>query len=342
MLVSRGCSISEMSLRHTKKFFIAAQNMTYFTYSREAILDILEVNHIREGDEIVLPNYLCSTVIESILSFTQKILFYDIDSRLMYKQSDIIKLLTDKTKLIMFVDYFGVETQLKSSLQVQLENKDIIVVKDSAHAFLSVASRSFYNDYNYDYLITSVYKNLPFQAGSIAIGNFEKRADFVSLNVILKRFVVLAIKNTICILGLQRFFAKKECEISISNASKIDRSNGFNIAKLYKAILCRLDLVKVVNERKVLTREFNDFFFGRQTFRPIFRREIIETNVLQDYPLYFDSQIERDRMLKILIDNSIDAYTWPTFHKINCNDKLWNKVLVLPLNNKVLKVLQYV
>ena len=46
--------------------------MTYFTYSREAILDILEINSIGEGDEILLPNYLCSTVIESILSVTEK------------------------------------------------------------------------------------------------------------------------------------------------------------------------------------------------------------------------------------------------------------------------------
>ena len=185
-----------------------------------------------------------------------------------------------------------------------------------------------------------MYKNLPLQAGSIAIGNFGQRADFISLYVVLKRFAVLAVKNMICILGLKRFFAKKVCEISVSNASKIHRSNGFNIVRLYKVILCKLDLVKVVTERKVLTQEFNNFFFGRSTFRPIFSREKIEMNVLQDYPLYFDNQIERDKMLKILIDNSIDAYTWPTFHRINCDEKLWNKVLVLPINNKVLRVLQ--
>ena len=340
MLVSRGCSIFEMSLRPTRTLGFAAQNMTYFTYSREAILEILEVNHIGEDDEIVLPNYLCSTVIETILPVTQKIIFYDIDSHLMHKQSDIINLLTDKTKLIMFVDYFGVETHLESSLQVQLENQDIIIVKDSAHAFLSVASSSFHKDYNYDYLITSVYKNLPFQAGSIAIGNFGQRADFISLYIVLKRFAVLAIKNTICTLGLQRVFAKKVCEMSFSNANKVDRSIGFNIASLYKAILFRLDLVKVVTQRKVLAQQFNNYFFGRPTFRPIFTREQIETSVLQDYPLYFDSQTERDRMWKLLIDNSIDAYTWPTFHRINCNDKLWSKVLVLPLSDKVLKVLR--
>ena len=75
MLVSRGCSISEMSFRRTTKLRFAAQNITYFTYSREAILEILEVNNIGEDDEIILPNYLCSTVIESILSVTQKIFF---------------------------------------------------------------------------------------------------------------------------------------------------------------------------------------------------------------------------------------------------------------------------
>ena len=53
----------------------------------------------------------------------------------MYKQSEISMLITDKTKLIMFVDYFGVETQLESSLQEQLENQDIIVVKDRRTLF---------------------------------------------------------------------------------------------------------------------------------------------------------------------------------------------------------------
>ena len=49
--------------------------------------------------------------------------FYDIDSHLMYKQSEISMLITDKTKLIMFVDYFGVETQLESSLKSNLKIK---------------------------------------------------------------------------------------------------------------------------------------------------------------------------------------------------------------------------
>ena len=339
MLVSRGCSFSDLRFTRAKRRAIGLEDATFFTYSREAILDILEFNDINSDDEVLLPSYLCSTVIEAILTVTKKIKFYHLDRQLICKQSEILELLSEKTRLIVFVDYFGVETKLTKPLQLQLERRNIIVVKDAAHAFLSVASRNFQENYNYDYLITSIYKNLPFQAGAIALGKFGRRPDFISLYVVLKRFGVLATKNFICILGLQRFLGRGKGDMTISDASHVERTRGLNIVKLYKGILTKIDLEKVVSERKALTKEFNKFFFGRRSIRPVFSREQIDLNVLQDYPLYFQCQDERNKMLNTLASHSIDAYTWPTFHRINCGDKFWSKVLIVPIDRKVLKVL---
>jgi len=338
MLVSRGCSISDLHFTGARKRPSGLEDATFFTYSREAILDILAVNDIKSDDEILLPGYLCSTVIEAILTVTEKIKFYHLDRQLMCKQSEILELLSEETRLIVFVDYFGVETKLAKSLQLQLAQRNIIIVKDAAHAFLSVATRDFQKNYNYDYLITSIYKNLPFQAGAIAFGNFGQRADFISLSVLLKRFVVLAIKNVICILGLQRLLGRGKRDMTISDASHVERSRGINAVKLYKGILAKIDVDKLVSERKALTKEFNKFFFGRPSIRPVYSRELIDINVLQDYPLYFQCQDERDKMLGRLSAHSIDAYTWPTFHRINCSDTFWSKILIVPIDRKVLKV----
>jgi hypothetical protein len=68
-------------------------------------------------------------------------------------------------------------------------------------------------------------------------------------------------------------------------------------------------------------------------------KKLIDKSILQVYPLIFKCKNERDDLLKIMIKNGIDAYTWPTFHSVNYNEDLWNKVLLLPLENKVLKVI---
>ena len=49
--------------------------------------------------------------------------------------------------------------------------------------------------------------------------------------------------------------------MTISDASHVERTRGLNIVKLYKGILTKIDLEKVVSERKALTKEFNKFFF---------------------------------------------------------------------------------
>jgi hypothetical protein len=61
--------------------------------------------------------------------------------------------------------------------------------------------------------------------------------------------------------------------------------------------------------------------------------------VLQAYPIKCNSIEQRDSLLALLKKESIDAYTWPTFHKMNCNERLWSNILLLPIDKKVLKII---
>lgn len=340
MLVSRGCSITEMRMKPSIKDALSDNDLTYFTYSREAIVEIFRINQICQDDEVLLPDYLCSTVIDSILPFTKKIAFYNIDHGLKHKHLEISNILTSETKLILFVDYFGVETQLESSLQAVLKNMSVIVVKDASHSFLSLANRQFGRDYNYDYLISSVYKNLPMQVGAIGIGDFDGQTNFVSLSAFFYRAFVLLAKNIICLFGFNWSRNKNICQMSIAEEAIAIRWNGINISSIYKNLLLKLDLDRIIRDRKALTEQFNTFFIGKSIYRPVFSVDDITQNVLQDYPLYFHNQADRDSTLELLVSNSIDAYTWPTFHRINSNDDLWSKLLIVPLNKKVLEILK--
>jgi hypothetical protein len=341
MFISREGPILGMQMGVTTNLLIN-KNFSYFTYSREALIEILKFNKISSGDEILLPNYLCSTVIESIFPITENIKYYTINDSLSYSKSEVSGLISNKTRLIIFVDYFGVETRVDKDLELELKNNKIILIKDSSHSFLSLVNRNFHKDYNYDYLISSIYKNIPIHVGSIAIGNFGRVCNFINLSILIKRFVVLFLKNIICFFGQNRFINRNVQNISISSNTPIDYSYGFNAIKFYQKILFHINFRKIITEKQDLVSIFNGFFSSNLTYKPLFTQEIMDQNILQAYPVLFKDKAQRDSMLSFLSKNCIDAYTWPTFHRTNCDDFLWGRVLLLPLNIKVIKALQNV
>ena len=141
MLLSREGRISKIYMNYNSTWDI--QKLSFFTYSRDALNKILELNNIDSNDEIIVPDYLCSTVIEVILSVTKKIKFYKVNKKLAYDEDEIEHLISNKTKLIIFVDYFGIESSVSERLEQQIKKHKIILVKDAAHSFLTILNNDF-------------------------------------------------------------------------------------------------------------------------------------------------------------------------------------------------------
>jgi hypothetical protein len=112
------------------------------------------------------------------------------------------------------------------------------------------------------------------------------------------------------------------------------------VVNLYQKILFHINFRKIISEKQDLVSIFNRFFSNNLEYKPLFTQEIMGQNILQVYPVLFKSKTQRDSMLSFLSKNCIDAYTWPTFHRTNCDDFLWGRVLLLPLNIKVIRTLQ--
>ncbi|MDO8455091.1 MAG: DegT/DnrJ/EryC1/StrS family aminotransferase [Sulfurimonas sp.] len=339
MFISRDGSIFKTYLS-TSKNIIAKKNFEMFTYSREAIFEICNQNNISTDDEVLLPDYLCSTVIESILPFTKNIKFYSIDENMNFDSKEIRTLISDTTKLIFFVDYFGIETHVDKELEIFLKNKNIIIVKDAAHSFLSLVHHDFKKEYNYDYLISSIYKNLPFQVGSIAIGKFDRKNRFINFSVFVKRTFVLLIKNILSLLGQNKYINKDIEKMVITDNQYINYNYGMNLCGIYYFLLKHINFDRIIIEKQKLAKEYNEIFLENRVYKSLFSKTLIESNVLQAYPIKCDNKEQRDSLLALLKEESIDAYTWPTFHKMNSNDRLWNRILLLPIDKKVLKIMK--
>ncbi len=340
MFLSREGPLSRIHINSKGNKFI--RKLSFFTYSRDALNKILELNNIDNNDEIILPDYICSTVIEVILPVTKKIKFYKVNDELSYSENEIEHLISTETKLIIFVDYFGIQTLVSKKLELQIKKHKIIIVKDAAHSFLTILNNNFVKDYNYDYLISSIYKNLPLQVGSIAIGNFYGTRNFINPFILAKRFLVLFIKNLIYFLSLQKFITNGVYNIKTSDLTYKNSSYGINAYQIYSIFFKRIDFELIIEEKRQLIKKFDSSIRNNTCFTPMIDISAIDKNILQAYPLIFKCKEDRDSLLKNMIENRIDAYTWPTFHAINYNEDLWNRVLLLPIENKVLKLISNV
>lgn len=342
MTVWRGVSASNLKFKLKKIPQKCNENLKFFTYSREAIIEILRLQEIDQEDEVIVPSYICSTVVSCILLFTKRIKFYPINGQLKYSNFEVVDLLTSRSKLIILVDYFGVRTNVDLSLLSTLKSQGVVIVKDASHAFLTELNDNFSVTYDYDYLISSIYKNLPMQVGAVGLGRFSNSNNFINFTTFAKRFFVSCVKRLIYGLGLKNLSSNEINSIKIANDEKLKFPKSINILYFYKKALSVIDIDYMIKLRKSLSMEMYNVCSDNETLNPVFSKAEITNNVLQDFPLYFENTEQRDHVLNVLLTASIDAYTWPTYNPICCDRELWQKLLIVPIDRKVISVLNNV
>ena len=75
------------------------------TYSRDAISEILKILDLKSDDSIMVPDYICIEVVESINKFTNNIISYSINSSLLFNENEIKVKAGNNVKAIIFVDF---------------------------------------------------------------------------------------------------------------------------------------------------------------------------------------------------------------------------------------------
>lgn len=138
-----------------------------------AIIDDLYIN--KEKEIVLLPSYLCDSIIKPFDFNCIKYIFYKIDKNLLPDILHIKELIsTNVVKAILFIDYMG-KSQINyiTSLQMLLRDKRIKIIQDCVQT-IKMEEEQFYGDY----IFNSFRKITPFE-GSIILSKKRMKINFV-------------------------------------------------------------------------------------------------------------------------------------------------------------------
>lgn len=137
----------------------------FFTSGGLSSLDIIlkELNIIN-GKKVLLPSYLCPSIIIPFKKNGIKYSFYKINKKLEIETDDLLQKSDNSVAAILLINYFGFRCNIKESLLTLLRNKNIIIIED--------AVQSFFSDFKPigDYVFNSFRKFSPVN-GSVIIAN---------------------------------------------------------------------------------------------------------------------------------------------------------------------------
>ena len=100
---------------------------------RAALLLILKKLGITKDDEVILPTYVCGSVLEPIYQVGAKPVITDIGEDYCISPAEVRKNITEKTKAIIVVHMFGISAEIEKINEIARE-KGIFVIEDCAQS----------------------------------------------------------------------------------------------------------------------------------------------------------------------------------------------------------------
>ncbi|HDD43629.1 MAG TPA: aminotransferase class V-fold PLP-dependent enzyme, partial [Candidatus Desulfofervidus auxilii] len=88
---------------------------------------------IEEGDEVILPTYVCHSVMDAVVFVGAKPVIVDIGDDYCVDPEEVKKHITSKTKVITVVHIFGISAKIKELKKIA-EEKSLYLIEDCAQA----------------------------------------------------------------------------------------------------------------------------------------------------------------------------------------------------------------
>ena len=291
-----------------------------------------------QGTSILVPEYICEEVIETLKNLKMKIIYYSINKMLEPEYKEILKQINQSVRSIIFVNYFGLPISINRNILFAKNNK-LIMIEDNAHGFSGVFENKLLGT-NGDIGFTSPRKNLNILSGGLLyIKNKElkRKFNFVEKKITFKwriyRYVPLFIFNifNIFIFNIKYLLKKKSENIS---------QNIHKNSKFYKIDYISKNIIKFQNYKKnnlIKKKIFNLWF----NFLNDMNFDVITCNKLNNFSpmciaFYINSNINQKSLLNLFRSLKIEAYTWPDLPEeinvINNNAyNLKNNIICIPI-----------
>ena len=231
-------SLCKCQSNDSKNYLHKKENL-FFESGRQAIKLVLKEIEFKDMEHILMPPSLCSAILEPFFDSNIEIKFYDLDIDMKLDPKNVMENITDETKAVYVIHYFGVKNDL-SELKDFCHEKGIILIEDCA---LSGYSNDF-NSYG-DISIFSLWKFHSISDGAILQTNGKIKFSNHKLNQPsdVKRFIYkikISIKKNI----MRGFFPKKVLDFF---KSKNINNYHQNVIHDPKIEICRMSKESYLN-----------------------------------------------------------------------------------------------
>ena len=252
--------------------------------------------NLKPGDEVILPSYTFSSTANAVVLRKTKPVFCDVDPMTMNIDVSLIEsLITERTKMIVPIDYAGIPCEIDSIMKIA-DKHGIMVMQDAAQSFCSVhkgnkpcgtvpqlAAFSFHET-----------KNISCGEGGALIVNspdLVERAHFLQEKGTDRNLVLKGVKN---------------------KYSWIDLGSSFLLSDILAAMLLAQleDVQNIVNKRSKITSAYRDLYEPYDEKKCLQIPKIPEGVKLNHHAFFviFDIENNQQRFLRLLREKRIYAY----------------------------------
>lgn len=265
-----------------------------YSSGRAALYNILlHINTEGIYNRILLPDYLCSSVLEAIEKFDFTVVFYNIKENLLPDLEDLGNKL-DKYSVVLLINYFGCINCSEAIEYIKGINNNIPIIQDNVQALFDM-----YNNSRADYIFTSFRKTLAAPDGAWVKTNHSGLptahhnntfAEYKIAGALLKYAAVNTQADISEKLYLDLFkegeykisdnYKAAPSNISLSIINGFDREKVASIRKSNAKII--IDGVKAMNVNIVTDIQYNHvplFIPIRLTNRDKIRKALFENNI---------------------------------------------------------------
>lgn len=281
-------------------FFLSnMNNLRFFSLGRNAINYLIKY-FIDQESKVLLPNYLCESILDSFAINKLNYEFYEIDSNFHIDIKDLKKKLTDNS-IVFFINYFGFQQSSKvlEELYNIKETTNVKIVEDITQSIFNSSDVS-------DFKIASLRKWFPIPDGAFLASDFNLNEHTVKSpynKFIIKKFVGQVLKKYYLTDNKNREI-NKQLFLDLLNESEdyIEKSNQIlSITELSLEILKKIDLESVkIKRRQNYIYLLNDLLKVKDI--DVCFKNLDDSTIPIGFPIITN---KRDKLKNHLINNNI-------------------------------------